>query len=76
MICNPFGKHSNVRYYLANYLIGSAYLTRGPMADTHADANAQLISMFRTNAGVVGGPFEGKLLVLLHPSVGAAARSE
>jgi deazaflavin-dependent oxidoreductase (nitroreductase family) len=36
------------------------------MADTYADANAQLISAFRANAGVVGGPFEGKRLVLLH----------
>jgi deazaflavin-dependent oxidoreductase (nitroreductase family) len=36
------------------------------MADTYADANAQVIDMFRANAGVVGGPFEGKRLVLLH----------
>src|SRR4030088_743783 len=36
------------------------------MADTIADMNAQVISTFRANAGVVGGPFEGKRLVLLH----------
>jgi deazaflavin-dependent oxidoreductase (nitroreductase family) len=28
--------------------------------------NDQIIETFRTNAGVVGGPFEGKRLVLLH----------
>jgi deazaflavin-dependent oxidoreductase (nitroreductase family) len=31
-----------------------------------ADGNAQIIDAFRANAGVVGGPFEGKRLVLLH----------
>ena len=35
------------------------------MADPLADANAQVIGTFRANAGVVGGPFEGKRLVLL-----------
>ncbi len=28
--------------------------------------NDEIIATFRTNAGVVGGPFEGKRLVLLH----------
>lgn len=36
------------------------------MADTYEDMNAPLIDTFRTNAGAVGGPFEGKRLVLLH----------
>lgn len=36
------------------------------MADQMADFNAQIIDEFRTNDGVVGGPFEGKQLVLLH----------
>jgi deazaflavin-dependent oxidoreductase (nitroreductase family) len=36
------------------------------MADKNADANAQIIGMFRANAGEVGGPFEGKRVVLLH----------
>jgi deazaflavin-dependent oxidoreductase (nitroreductase family) len=36
------------------------------MADGWADANAQMIAAFRANGGVVGGPFEGKDLVLLH----------
>jgi deazaflavin-dependent oxidoreductase (nitroreductase family) len=36
------------------------------MADENADANTQIIGMFRANAGVVGGPFEGKRVVLLH----------
>jgi deazaflavin-dependent oxidoreductase (nitroreductase family) len=31
-----------------------------------ADMNTQIIDTFRANAGVVGGPFEGKRLVLLH----------
>jgi deazaflavin-dependent oxidoreductase (nitroreductase family) len=36
------------------------------MADAYADINDPLIETFRGNAGVVGGPFEGKRLVLLH----------
>jgi deazaflavin-dependent oxidoreductase (nitroreductase family) len=36
------------------------------MADKNADANTQIIELFRANHGVVGGPFEGKRLVLLH----------
>jgi deazaflavin-dependent oxidoreductase (nitroreductase family) len=36
------------------------------MADKNADANAQIIDMFRANAGGVGGPFAGKRVVLLH----------
>lgn len=36
------------------------------MAESNEDWNTQLIATFRTNAGVVGGPFEGKRLVLLH----------
>jgi deazaflavin-dependent oxidoreductase (nitroreductase family) len=36
------------------------------MADTNADFNTQVIDTFRANAGVVGGHFEGKRLVLLH----------
>jgi deazaflavin-dependent oxidoreductase (nitroreductase family) len=36
------------------------------MADTIAEMNVQVIDTFRANAGVVGGPFEGKRLVLLH----------
>jgi deazaflavin-dependent oxidoreductase (nitroreductase family) len=36
------------------------------MADSNADFNTQIIDTFRTNAGVVGGHFEGKRLVLLH----------
>jgi deazaflavin-dependent oxidoreductase (nitroreductase family) len=36
------------------------------VADKNADANAQIIGMFRANDGVIGGPFEGKRLVLLH----------
>lgn len=31
-----------------------------------ADLNLQIIEAFRANHGVVGGPFEGKRLVLLH----------
>lgn len=30
------------------------------------DFNAQITEAFRANHGVVGGPFEGKRLVLLH----------
>jgi deazaflavin-dependent oxidoreductase (nitroreductase family) len=37
-----------------------------PPARAYDDANDQVIGMFRANAGVVGGPFEGKRLVLLH----------
>jgi deazaflavin-dependent oxidoreductase (nitroreductase family) len=36
------------------------------MPDEVADMNAQMIEAFRGNDGVVGGPFEGKRLVLLH----------
>ena len=36
------------------------------MADEYADFNTQIIDTFRANAGVVGGNFEGKRLVLLH----------
>jgi deazaflavin-dependent oxidoreductase (nitroreductase family) len=36
------------------------------MPDQIADVNAQVIDTFRANDGVVGGPFEGKPLVLLH----------
>jgi deazaflavin-dependent oxidoreductase (nitroreductase family) len=36
------------------------------MADANADMNTQIISTFRASGGVVGGPFEGKRLVLLH----------
>jgi deazaflavin-dependent oxidoreductase (nitroreductase family) len=36
------------------------------MADPSADFNTQIIDTFRANAGVVGGHFEGKRLVLLH----------
>ncbi|MEU3979149.1 nitroreductase/quinone reductase family protein [Streptomyces sp. NPDC026672] len=36
------------------------------MADDVADMNARIIETFRANAGVVGGPFEGKRLLLLH----------
>jgi deazaflavin-dependent oxidoreductase (nitroreductase family) len=36
------------------------------MADANTDFNGQIIDAFRANAGVVGGPFEGKQLVLLH----------
>ncbi|GAA3438535.1 nitroreductase/quinone reductase family protein [Kutzneria kofuensis] len=31
-----------------------------------SDMNAQIIEAFRANDGVVGGPFEGKRLLLLH----------
>ncbi|MFF3755370.1 nitroreductase/quinone reductase family protein [Streptomyces sp. NPDC002018] len=36
------------------------------MPDQYADANARVIDLFRAHGGVVGGPFEGKRLVLLH----------
>ena len=36
------------------------------MAEPYADLDSQLIDTFRANTGVVGGPFEGKRLVLLH----------
>jgi deazaflavin-dependent oxidoreductase (nitroreductase family) len=36
------------------------------MADEQADWNQQVIEEFRANAGVVGGHFAGKQLVLLH----------
>jgi deazaflavin-dependent oxidoreductase (nitroreductase family) len=36
------------------------------MANNYADVNNQIINAFRANHGVVGGPFEGKRLVLLH----------
>jgi deazaflavin-dependent oxidoreductase (nitroreductase family) len=36
------------------------------MTDATADPNASIIDTFRANAGVVGGPFEGKRVVLLH----------
>jgi deazaflavin-dependent oxidoreductase (nitroreductase family) len=36
------------------------------MTDPNADLNAPIIDTFRANAGVVGGHFEGKRLVLLH----------
>src|SRR5271156_4185926 len=36
------------------------------MADNGSDLNDQMIDAFRANHGVVGGPFEGKRLVLLH----------
>lgn len=36
------------------------------MSDDMADFNAQIIAEFRSNAGRVGGPFEGAPLVLLH----------
>jgi deazaflavin-dependent oxidoreductase (nitroreductase family) len=36
------------------------------MADPNADFNTQTINKFRANAGVVGAPWEGKRLVLLH----------
>ena len=36
------------------------------MVDKNADANAMVIATFRQHAGVVGGPFEGKRLILLH----------
>ena len=37
------------------------------MADNSvAEMNAQIIQAFRANAGTVGGPFEGKRVVLLH----------
>jgi deazaflavin-dependent oxidoreductase (nitroreductase family) len=36
------------------------------MAEPNADPNAPIIDTFRANAGVVGGHFEGKRLVLLH----------
>jgi deazaflavin-dependent oxidoreductase (nitroreductase family) len=35
------------------------------MADEARDWNQKIIDEFRANAGVVGGPFEGKRLVLL-----------
>jgi deazaflavin-dependent oxidoreductase (nitroreductase family) len=34
--------------------------------DEVEDMNSQVIETFRSNAGAVGGPFEGKQLVLLH----------
>jgi len=36
------------------------------MTEQATDFNTQVIDTFRANAGVVGGHFEGKLLVLLH----------
>lgn len=36
------------------------------MTQTSDDPNAQLIEAFRANNGEVGGPFEGKRLILLH----------
>ena len=36
------------------------------MADSNSDFNAQIIESFRANHGVVGGPWEGKRLVVLH----------
>jgi deazaflavin-dependent oxidoreductase (nitroreductase family) len=36
------------------------------MADNNSDLNDQMIDAFRANHGAVGGPFEGKRLVLLH----------
>ena len=36
------------------------------MPDQPADFNTQIIDTFRANGGAVGGPFEGKQLVLLH----------
>ncbi|MEU6347578.1 nitroreductase/quinone reductase family protein [Streptomyces sp. NPDC046977] len=36
------------------------------MSDRWADANAQVIDQFRANVGVVGGPFEGKQILLVH----------
>jgi deazaflavin-dependent oxidoreductase (nitroreductase family) len=36
------------------------------MPDQWAEANAQVIDAFRANNGVVGGPFEGKRVILLH----------
>ena len=38
------------------------------MADNGSDLNDQIINAFRANHGTVGGPFEGKRLVLLHHS--------
>ncbi len=39
------------------------------------DVNAGIIEEFRTNGGVVGGPFEGATLVLLH-TTGAKSGAE
>jgi deazaflavin-dependent oxidoreductase (nitroreductase family) len=36
------------------------------MAESNENWNDQIVATFRANAGVVGGPFEGKRLVLLH----------
>ncbi|OLF09051.1 hypothetical protein BLA60_20925 [Actinophytocola xinjiangensis] len=36
------------------------------MTEQATDFNTQVIDTFRANDGVVGGPFEGKELVLLH----------
>lgn len=40
-----------------------------------ADFNQQVISEFRANDGVVGGPFEGSPLLLLH-TIGARSRQD
>lgn len=45
------------------------------MADDMHDFNAKIIEEFRTNDGVVGGPFEGAPLLLLH-STGAKSGEE
>jgi deazaflavin-dependent oxidoreductase (nitroreductase family) len=34
--------------------------------DEHDDWNAKIIAEFRANAGLVGGPFEGAHMILLH----------
>jgi deazaflavin-dependent oxidoreductase (nitroreductase family) len=36
------------------------------MTDSNSDFNAKIIDSFRANHGVVGGPWEGKRLVVLH----------
>ncbi|MCT2581792.1 nitroreductase family deazaflavin-dependent oxidoreductase [Actinophytocola gossypii] len=36
------------------------------MTEQAVDFNTQVIDTFRANGGVVGGPFEGKRLVLMH----------
>ena len=36
------------------------------MSTSPQDFNAQIIDEFRANQGVVGGPFEGATLLLLH----------
>lgn len=45
------------------------------MSSTAAEFNARIIEEFRANDGVVGGPFEGSTLLLLHHTGAKSGRA-